>query len=235
MLKLAHKVSDHSLKVIVREKFLLFLLPQLFKSALILITLTCRVQWHNKDLFDRLYGSNKAWILSFWHENVLIIPWLLRKRGITCMVSDSRDGEYIARCGQVFGNDVIRGSSSKGSTKATRSALRLLKQGRILAITPDGPRGPAHKLQSGVLWLSALAKAPILPFHIEVDRQWRFKSWDGQKLPRPFSTIHVSVGQPYHIERESLENQTKKIAAELESKMLENTNLARQHANHPLL
>lgn len=197
--------------------------------------MTCRVHWHNKKQFDQLYQSDQGWILSFWHENVLIIPWLLRDRGITCMVSDSRDGEYIARCGQVFGNPVMRGSSSKGSAKATRSALRLLKKNKAIAITPDGPRGPAHKLQTGVLWLSALAEVPIIPFHIEVDRHWRFKSWDGQKLPRPFSTIHVSVGNPYKISNHALKKDLNISIEEFESSMMTNTNQARKQAGHELI
>jgi lysophospholipid acyltransferase (LPLAT)-like uncharacterized protein len=202
----------------------------LFKVTLVLITLSCRVRWHNRELFDQLDKSDKGWILSFWHENVLIIPWLLRKRKITCMVSDSRDGEYIARCGQVFGNQVVRGSSSKGSAKATRSALRILKQQQVLAITPDGPRGPAHKLQSGVVWLGALSGAPILPFHIEVNRQWRFKSWDGQKLPKPFSTIHVGVLAPYTVDRERLSHDQAGIVSEFETVMIHNASLVREHA-----
>ncbi len=151
------------------------------------------------------------------------------------MVSDSRDGEYIARCGHVFGNKVLRGSSSKGSAKATRSALRLLKKNETIAITPDGPRGPAHKLQSGVLWLSSLAAAPILPFHIEVNRHWRFKSWDGQKLPQPFSTIHVSVGEPYFTDREILQATPDSVVNEFEQIMMNNTNQAREHAGQPLI
>ena len=213
-----------------RRKFLLFVLPLLFKSLLLLITMTCRVRWHNKDLFDQLYNSESGWILSFWHDNVLIIPWLLRNRDITCMVSDSRDGEYIARCGQVFGNQVIRGSSSKGSSKATRSALRILRNNKAIAITPDGPRGPAHKLRSGVLWLGTLGSAPILPLHIEADRQWRFKSWDGQKLPKPFSTIHVGVIEPYRVERNLLDDRQAVTSSELEKSMMTNTNRVRQRA-----
>lgn len=213
-----------------REKILLFVLPYLFKSMLMLIGLTCRVRWNDKHKFEQLTNDGKGSILSFWHENVLIIPYILRNRGITCMVSESRDGEYIARSGAVFGNYTIRGGSSSGSAKATRSALRLLKQNKPLAITPDGPRGPAHKLQSGVLWLGALAKAPIVPFHIEATSQWRFKSWDGQKIPKPFSTIYVEVGDPYYLTRDKIDNHLDAVTEELESLMMTNVEKIQQRA-----
>ncbi|MBX2848631.1 MAG: lysophospholipid acyltransferase family protein [Acidiferrobacterales bacterium] len=195
-----------------------------------MIGLTCRIKWNDKDKFEELTDSGKASILSFWHENVLIIPYILRNRGFTCMVSESRDGEYIARSGAVFGNFTIRGGSSSGSAKATRAALRLLKQNKPLAITPDGPRGPAHKLQSGVLWLGALSSAPIVPFHIEATSQWRFKSWDGQKIPKPFSTIYVEVGEPYCLSREKLEDQVAEVTQELETRMMANVQAVQKRA-----
>lgn len=199
---------------------------------MLIIGATCRVQWSNKDEFDRLYGGKKGWILSFWHENVLIIPWLLRNRGITCMVSDSRDGEYIARTGLVFGNKVIRGSSSKGSAKATRAALRLLRNNQVIAITPDGPRGPAHQLQPGVLWLSALSSSQILPLHIEADRQWRFKSWDQQKIPKPFSTIYVNVLPPEALDKHQLTADENFWRRSMRSTMMQNANQARKDAGY---
>lgn len=104
-----------------------------------------------------------------------------------------------------------------------------------MSITPDGPRGPAHKLQSGVLWLAALGKAPILPFHIEVDRQWRFGSWDGQKLPKPFSTIHVHIGEAETVTRDQLDQQPQETAERIEKAMMRNTNDARLAAGHETL
>jgi len=214
----------------VLERLKLFLLPLVFKAILIVIGLTCRVRWQNKELFEELTNNGKASIISFWHENVLIIPYILRNRGITCMVSESRDGEYIARSGAVFGNYTIRGGSSSGSAKATRAALRLLKQNKVLAMTPDGPRGPAHQLQPGVLWLGALSGVPIIPFHIEATAQWRFKSWDGQKIPKPFSTIYVEVLDPYRISREQIDNDFKEQCDRLEDLMMQNVKTVQQRA-----
>lgn len=200
-----------------------------------LLACTCRVRWYNQGVLDTFGADKKSFIISFWHENVLIIPWVMRNRGFGAMVSDSRDGEYIARIGMAFGNQMIRGSSSKGATKATRAALRWLQQGRPMGITPDGPRGPAHQLQPGVLWLSALSKRPIVPLHIEVDRQWRAASWDGQKLPKPFATIHISIAEPIQVTREQLQANSSAEIARVQKAMMSNTNFARQQAGHQAL
>lgn len=217
------------------ERIKLWLLPLLYKGALILLTATCKVRWHNRETLEQIADQNQGLLLSFWHENVLIIPWLLRNRNWGCMVSDSRDGAYISRIGELFGNETVRGSSSKGALRATRAALKFIRSGRVMSITPDGPRGPAHQLQSGVLWLSALGGTAILPFHIEVDRQWRFRSWDGQKLPKPFATIHAFVGHSTTVTREELEADEDAVIARVQTLMMENTNQARIAAGHEAL
>jgi len=210
---------------------LLNLAPSVFKIVLLLITLTCRVRVHGQSNLDKLEQSGNAWIFSIWHDNVTIAAWALRNRDTTVMISDSKDGEIIARCVSKFGNQSIRGSSSSGSSKATRGALKVLRKSKPIAITPDGPRGPKYKLQSGVLWLSALGKAPIVPFHVEATRQWVFNSWDHHKLPKPFSTIHICFGEPYQTDRANLDTKLDKLVAELEAKMMVNANHAKQLAS----
>ena len=44
----------------------------------------------------------------------------------------------------------IRGSSSKGGAKVIISALKELKDGNDIAITPDGPRGPRYSIADGL-------------------------------------------------------------------------------------
>lgn len=193
------------------------------------------MHWHNREILEHYEKNQLGLVIGFWHENVLMVPWLMRNRGFGAMVSDSRDGEYIARTGLLFGSIMIRGSSSKGATRATRAALRFVRNGNIMSLTPDGPRGPAHVLQTGVLWLSALAPAPIMPVHVEVDRQWRFGSWDGQKLPRPFANIHVFMQEPYQVERAELEAEPDLVRQRVQTLMMENTNQARRAAGHASL
>ena len=65
------------------------------------------------------------------------------------LASDSKDGEYIARGIRAFGHSTVRGSSSRGTTKATRGLLRALQRKHNVSITPDGPRGPRYKAQPG--------------------------------------------------------------------------------------
>ena len=210
------------------EKFKLFIIPFLIRVIMGLITLTCRVRWINKDAYQQAMQSDQDFILSMWHNSCTIAAWVMKGSRITVMVSDSKDGEYVSRLAGYFGINTIRGSSSSGSEKAIRSALRLLAQKKPIAITPDGPRGPIYKMKSGALWFAASSKSPIIPLHIESSRQWVFNSWDKHCFPKPFSTIYVGVGDPIYLEREELEIDIDQVMLQVEEKMMHNVTTVRE-------
>lgn len=200
------------------------LIPLLLKWVMTLITLTCRVRWHDKQYIDEFEQNDRPVIFAMWHNCSTFSPWAMKGRNLTCMVSASRDGEYIARLASLFGNQTIRGSSSKGSSKATRAVLKLLRNGQSVALTPDGPRGPKYSVQTGVVWLAAAANVPVLPFHIEANRQWILNSWDNHRFPKPFSTIHIGFGKPVVIERVNLKEQPEQSATIVRQAMMDNVN-----------
>lgn len=206
-----------------RDKLALFLLPNLFKLFFSVIQLTCKTHWHGKEHLTAFKKQGQPWIYSTWHNNVATGAWVIRRQDIGIMISDSKDGEFITRCVEKFGNYGIRGSSSKGSTKATRGTLKALRKGSSIAVTPDGPRGPKYELQAGVLWLAALGKAPIIPFHIECSKQAVFaKSWDGHKIPKPFSTVHVHIGEPIWVDKEQLQQNEAAVLEAVQTAMMHN-------------
>ena len=202
-----------------------------------LIMSTCRVKEHNKHYMEDFRQAKQSWIYGIWHNNVLISVWMLRLQDTTAMVSNSKDGEIIARAIRLLGNPIIRGSTSKGAYQAALQALKTLETNSSIAITPDGPRGPKYQLNEGLLFLAALSKSPIIPFHMECSKQWEFKTWDATKLPKPFSTIHLCYGQPINVDRQQLESKMDKEATRqrIEEAMMENVawaiNLARENKN----
>lgn len=207
------------------------LLPRLFKLIFSLLTLTCRTHRHGREHLNKLKSEQQAWIYSTWHNNVATGAWAIRGQNIGIMISDSKDGEFITRCVERFGNYGVRGSSSSGSTKATRGALKILRKKGSIAVTPDGPRGPKYELQAGVLWLAALSQAPIVPFHIECSRQWIFeKSWDKHKIPKPFSNIHVCIGEPVWVSKTELQEDEAAVIQRVQQTMMDNVKIAEQMA-----
>ncbi len=149
------------------------------------------------------------YIYAFWHESILAMIGLRQPRGMTVLISQHRDGEYVAQVAQRLRTRVVRGSSTRGGREALVAMQQAAKRGHLL-ITPDGPRGPRRALQIGAVLLAARTGLPIVPVGFGFTSAWRARSWDRFAVPRPFSEVTCYVAAPIEISR----NQTH---AELEA------------------
>jgi len=168
-----------------------------------LLGLTWRFRVHNQDVIERLNAAKRGYIIALWHGQLFPLAFYMRDRGIVVLVSGSRDGEIIARVNARFGYRGIRGSSSKGGREALIEMIAALKRGDVMAVTPDGPRGPAHKFQPGALIASMRAQVPIVPYVMKADRVWRLKSWDRFQVPKPFARVTIAFGEPTVVQGET--------------------------------
>lgn len=161
------------------------------------------------------YRTQKV-IFALWHGRLLPLTYYHRKQNIATLISQSADGEYIARVVERWGYRVARGSSSRGGREALRELLRAARAGHSLAITPDGPRGPRQKLKRGVLTAAQLSGVPILPMSGAATRAWWFEGWDRFLLPKPFSTVFIRYGEPVMVPRDADESQLLQLEARIE-------------------
>jgi len=155
-------------------------------------------------------------ILAFWHRHLLLMPYAYKGRRISVLVSQSTDGELIARTVARLGIDSSRGSSSRGGIAGMRSLLRKAAEGWDIAFTPDGPRGPLREVQAGVILAAAATGLPILPVAVAATRAKLLRSWDRFVVPLPFSTVHFVYGEPLAVERRG---DTVEAAAELKRRL----------------
>ncbi|HEY7497082.1 MAG TPA: lysophospholipid acyltransferase family protein [Vicinamibacterales bacterium] len=202
---------------------------QIIKASLIaaaaspLIGVLCRtLRWRieGAEHYDAVIASGQQPILTLWHGRILPGLYYLRHRRIVVITSHNFDGEWIARIIRRFGFGTARGSSSRGGARALMQMRRDLAEGRPVAFTVDGPRGPARVAQSGAAWLAGATAQPIVPFHIEADRHWTMSSWDRAQIPKPFSQVVVAIGEPITVtdtEAEAVEDARTKIERALES------------------
>ena len=105
----------------------------------------------------------------------------------------------IIRLDKRFGLGSVRGSSSRRGAAALFDLIRALQEGFDLCVTPDGPRGPRYSLGPGVILLSERCRVPLVPLVIEYSAYWRFKSWDGFAVPKPFSKVTVTISPKIQI------------------------------------
>jgi hypothetical protein len=126
-----------------------------------------RLEYQGVETLSALSNQGKNIIFAFWHGRQLMLPIAYRDlrqgKKLAVLISLHRDGEYISRTIKRFGVDSVRGSTYKGALRGLKQLIRVLKSGADVGITPDGPRGPKYKAQSGAVQLAKLSGAPILP------------------------------------------------------------------------
>jgi len=130
--------------------------------------------------------AERPCVYSFWHNCMIPAMYWCRDLDVRVMSSDSFDGEYTGRIMQKFGFVKVRGSSSKGAVRALLAMRREIEQGWTAAFTIDGPKGPRYVAKPGPVVLSRSTAAPMVAFHIALDRAWVLKTWDGAIIPKPF-------------------------------------------------
>jgi len=143
-------------------------------------------------------GSNN-FIYAAWHSQLAFMLYALRNRGISGLVSRSKDGEYAALLLRKFGFNTIRGSTSRGAAQSVMEMIDLGRQGLPLALTPDGPKGPKRKAQQGVIYLAQKTGMEILPVGVRLSNKVTFNSWDNFELPLPFGKAEVVYGAPIKV------------------------------------
>jgi lysophospholipid acyltransferase (LPLAT)-like uncharacterized protein len=185
-----------------KDKTLLFIVPRFYSLVLRFLALTIRKKVFSPERPQKFWDQGQHIIAAFWHQRLLMMPFLPRRGKVGMLVSQHRDGEFIARAVKLFGVDSIRGSTTRGGISALRGMIRFFRAGGNIAITPDGPQGPKHIVQVGVVELARQTGAPIVPVTYSASRRKVFRSWDNFILPLPFCRVAYVWGEPLFVPRE---------------------------------
>lgn len=143
-------------------------------------------------------------ILAIWHQNLFAGILAQTGRRHVVIVSRSSDGEPVSFLCERLGHTACRGSSrkghvDKGGREAKDEMIAAMKGGLPGAVTVDGPRGPAFEVKPGIVDMARQTGLPIVPYVVVPKRYWTFSSWDQFRLPKPFTTINVTYGEPIFV------------------------------------
>ena len=159
-------------------------------------------------------------IIAFWHGRMFLLPFVFKSYAsqVSILISRHRDGEFVARLVESLGFSTVRGSTGKGKggDRAFLEMFNLLKSGKVVAITPDGPRGPREVVKPGIARLSKKTGAPIYPLTFSTNRGKMLNSWDRFLVPYPFSRCKVILGKPIYPENYGEKELVKKVELELQ-------------------
>jgi len=188
-------------------------------TAIRCLAWTWRIEVVRPERWSGLVAARRPYVLLSWHEALLPVLWHHRELGIAALVSEARDGQYLAALARLLGYRLIQGSSTRGGARALRGAIRALEAGMSVGLTPDGPRGPRRVVKPGIVVAAGRGGAVIVPVHAEARPAWRAKSWDRFLVPPPFARVRLAYGEPFTLEQDAGERQAglARVTRELEA------------------
>ena len=173
----------------------------LLKLFLNLILKTCSWKTQNVALLKKEVLAGNTVMLSCWHENLVFLACFFKswpKKNFWVVSSTHRDSEIFASILTSWKYKLIKGSSTRGWATVLKKLIKVFSsKNNIVAITSDGPRGPAKKTKPGALKIALKKNITILGMSGKSSSYWTLNSWDKLKIPKPFSTITVSFGEKY--------------------------------------
>ncbi|MFH1414859.1 MAG: lysophospholipid acyltransferase family protein [Elusimicrobiota bacterium] len=190
-----------------------YFLSVLFTLYIRLVGWTTRITYIGEE---NLPG--KPYLYAFWHRYILFVSYTHRGRAVRVLASTSKDGDVSARTNSRFGHRILRGTASS-SREGARTALKIiscLKQGNVVAVTPDGPKGPRFVAKKGTCYLAQKAGCPIVPIAWSSKRKKILNTWDRTILPLPFSRAVIMTGKPVYVgPAEDIESSSRNLEAVL--------------------
>lgn len=156
-----------------------------------------------EEQVSALQRQGHGLILATWHGRSLVPLPGFGGRGYWAMISTSRDGEYQDRIFRRFGWNTVRGSTSaRGAVRAVISLTRHLRAGATLALTPDGPRGPMHRVHHGTVVLAQKSGCPVVPAGASASPRLLLPTWDHYLIPCPFARAALVYGPPIYVPKD---------------------------------
>ena len=160
---------------------------------------TWRIRVTGAEHLQALREARRPFVFVLWHSRILPLLFHHRREEIVLLISRHRDGEYLADLAERWGYRSVRGSTKRGGEVGLLGIVRALQGGVVVAITPDGPRGPAEQVQPGAVAAAQHAGVPLLPIGARPSSAWWLGSWDRMCIPKPFAAIDVVYGPPLEV------------------------------------
>jgi lysophospholipid acyltransferase (LPLAT)-like uncharacterized protein len=187
-------------------------LSRVAQLALSVLASTWRVRTIGFEHLASLRAAKRPFVAVLWHGRLLPILYRHRGEGVTVLISRHRDGEVVARAAERWGYRTVRGSSTRGGHVGLLGLVDVLRAGGEVAVTPDGPRGPAEIIKPGAVVAAKLGGAAVIAIGARASRAWRLSSWDGMLIPRPFARVDIQYSVPLAVSADE-RDQERELAA----------------------
>jgi len=183
-----------------KKRLVAWVVPWLTYRTIRFLGRAMRIKVVHPEFPESLWEGGIPFIMAFWHARLLMMHWAYRGKNMSFLISSHRDGQIMGKAGKMLGHRPIVGSSTRKGFSAFKGMINALKNGSDIVIAPDGPKGPRHKAQIGVIELSRITGSPIVPVTFSASKKIVFNSWDRFVVPYPFSRGIFIWGEPIHVD-----------------------------------
>ncbi len=153
-------------------------------------------------MIDELEEKKSNYVLAFWHGSMLLSWYIHRRRDLVALISKSKDGDLLSNLLKYWNYTVVRGSSTEGGEVALGILIDYAKNNKSIVITPDGPKGPRHKLKAGAVITSKKSGIPLILMGVGFKNKKHLRSWDKFEVPRLFSEANIIYSDPIYIKQD---------------------------------
>ena len=156
---------------------------------------------HGEENLLNLAKAGKPIMVCVWHGRLLFPSWYIRLKitNLYAIASHHSDAEIMARILKRWGYSLIRGSTKKGGKAVVLKMAEVFKNGGIVAVTNDGPKGPPRIAKAGSTGLAIKYNVSMVMITGSATKFWQINSWDRFMLPKPFGRIDIVVAPPLEI------------------------------------
>ena len=156
---------------------------------------------HGEENLINLAKAGKPIMVCVWHGRLLFPSWYIRLKitNLHAIASHHSDAEIMARILKRWGYSLIRGSTKKGGKAVVLKMAEVFKNGGIVAVTNDGPKGPPRIAKAGSTGLAIKYNVSMVMITGSATKFWQINSWDRFMLPKPFGRIDIVVAPPLEI------------------------------------
>jgi hypothetical protein len=174
-----------------------------------LLFLLNKVKIHGGEHIQKFASAGKPVMVCVWHGRLLFPSWFLRFEitNLHAIASRHTDAEIMARILKRWGYGLIRGSTRKGGKAVIQKMEEVFKNSGIVAVTNDGPKGPARISKPGSTGVAIKYNVDMITITGSATKYWQMKSWDKFMLPKPFGRIDIVLSPPLEINEPPANNE----------------------------
>jgi lysophospholipid acyltransferase (LPLAT)-like uncharacterized protein len=197
----------------------LVFVPPVGAAVIRMLAWTWRIQVRGREHVESARRIHPRIVFAFWHGRLLPLIRVHRGENARVLASEHEDGELLGRTIRYFGFGHVRGSSTRGGTKAILALAEASDAGYDVGVTVDGPRGPRFEVKPGVVEVAKLTGCAMIPVTTSSRRHRVFGSWDAFELPAPFTRVMVTYGPPVAVPRDADRDLMEEKRRELEASL----------------